>query len=279
MAQSLYIVSALGAVAVLLMMPRRGPSASAYGVVLGAATLAGFWLYLAPQIPGGPSPLMAYYYIFSALAIGSAVRVITHTRPVYAALWFVMTLLASSGLVLLLGAEFMAFAIIIIYGGAILVTYVFVIMLAAQAGDPTDAEHSPIYDRQAREPAAAVAAGFLLLAVLLDIMFPTTPWEPNPAVEDPSDGALVRELLNDRPAAHLAAEGVPGAAETAAEARVTNAERVGLDLFQSHPLGLELAGLILLVSLIGAVVIARQRVAQEEDEANQSERAAPPGAG
>jgi NADH-quinone oxidoreductase subunit J len=63
---------------------------------------------------------------------------------------------------------------VIIYGGAILVTYVFVIMLAAQAGgqaaaEGQDPQTSPLYDREAREPAAAVIVGFLLLAVLLSI--------------------------------------------------------------------------------------------------------------
>ena len=48
------------------------------------------------------------------------------------------------------------------------------------------------------------------------------------------------------------------------EGRVTNTERIGLDLFMGHPLAIELAGVILLVSLIGAVQIARTRVPEEE---------------
>ena len=62
------------------------------------------------------------------LGVGSAIRVITHPHPVYAALYFILTIIAMAGLILLLSAEFMAFAVIIVYAGAILVTYLFVIM-------------------------------------------------------------------------------------------------------------------------------------------------------
>jgi NADH:ubiquinone oxidoreductase subunit 6 (subunit J) len=47
-------------------------------------------------------------------------------------------------------------------------------------------------------------------------------------------------------------------------AGVTNAEHLGLEMFRGHPLGLELAGVILLVAVVGAVVISRQKVEQEE---------------
>ena len=72
-----------------------------------------------------------YFWIFSAIALVGAVRVVTHPRPVYSALYFVLTVFATAGLFVLLWAEFMAAALVLIYAGAILVTYVFVIMLAA----------------------------------------------------------------------------------------------------------------------------------------------------
>ena len=266
----LYIASALGAVAVWMMMPRHGYSPRKLGAIVGAMTLGALWLYLArhhlpPSDEAGLSqPAMAYFYIFSALAIGAAIRVVTHQKPVYAALWFVMVVLSTAGLLLVLNAEFMAAALVIIYGGAILVTYVFVIMLASQTGNSADA---PEYDRVAREPAAAVAVGFLLLAVLLSAAFPTEPQQllrPNPEARGPSDAFIIEQYLPDRPAQRLkeltddpqqlrqlAAIESPGALD--------NTERVGLDLFRKHPLGLELAGVILLVSLVGAVVIARVR--------------------
>src|SRR6185503_7620582 len=76
-----------------------------------------------------------YFWIFSAIALLGALRVVTHPRPVYAALYFVLTVFATAGLFILLWAEFMAAALVLIYAGAILVTYVFVIMLAAQPAE------------------------------------------------------------------------------------------------------------------------------------------------
>lgn len=259
MSYALYIATAVGAIALYLMMPRKGVAPVRLGALLGAATLGGLWLYLQKHLPdllGLPDPAMAYYYLFSFIAIGSAARVITHVRPVYSALWFVMVVLATAGLFLILDAEFMAFAMVIIYGGAILVTYVFVIMLASQSGDPQDDEQAPEYDRLGREPAAAILAGFVLLAVLLGVVFEAPPRNPKAAMA--SDVTIGATLLMDRPAERLARKaGTPVAGEAR---QIENIEHVGLDLFQSHPLGLELAGVILLVSLVGAVVIARKRV-------------------
>ena len=264
---ALYIASAIGALALFLMMPRRGYNPRKIGSLLGAMTLGGLWLYLSPQFPptlGIDTTAFAYHYVFGGLAILSAVRVITHTQPVYAALWFVMVVLASSGLFLLLGAEFVAFAMVIIYGGAILVTYLFVIMLAAQPEDPHG--QSPEADRVAYEPAAAVAVGFLMLALLLTVLF--EPASANPNALGPSDQQVVANVLTNRPDQRLKKQLTPNEADTLPPAmahptRLTNTERVGLDLFRSHPLGLELAGIILLVSLVGAVVIARMRVQPE----------------
>lgn len=191
-----------------------------------------------------------YHYVFGFIAIVAAVRVITHTRPVYAALWFILVVLACAGLFLTLSAEFAATAAVIIYGGAILVTYMFVIMLASppqdnskKADDSTDAQG---YDLAAREPWWACMTGFLLLAVLLTVAFDVKKLpEANPAPAEPL--ALAQKML------------APGT-------EIGNTQQVGLDLFQNHPFAIELAGILLLVSLVGAVVIAKMRV-HNEDEA------------
>jgi len=261
MAMTLYIASALGALGLFMMMPDRRGGTRTIGVLLGAMTLGGLWLTLARFAPtakdgaGAPLP-MAYGYLFSAIAILSAARVVTHAKPVYSALWFIMVVVASAGLFVLLQAQFMAIAMVIIYGGAILVTYVFVIMLAAQSGAPGHEEQSPSYDRVPREPAVAVAAGFLLLAVLLSVLFDVERIQPNPAAAATSDA----HLIHGNPASGL--EPVLSR-RPQGDAPLHNVERVGLDLFRSHPLGLELAGVILLVALVGAIVIARTQ--QEED--------------
>lgn len=284
-----YIASVVGAVALMLALPKRRYTMPKVGLVLGAATLGAAWLLLAtsdfanaygwPGADGGWGR-MVYYYLFSAIAILAAARVITHTKPVYSALYFVLVVLASAGLFLLLSAEFMAFAVVIIYGGAILVTYMFVIMLATSSeGAERPAEGAIAggeaeHDRVAREPVAATAAGFLLLAALLNV-FVQPGVEPNAAAAMAPDAELIADVLPERTvnqvaeivAAEARERGVAAAADTTepAEAQqLFNAERVGLDLFLSHPLGLELAGVILLVALVGAIVIARTQIPDED---------------
>jgi NADH-quinone oxidoreductase subunit J len=270
MTYPLYIASAMGAMALVLMMPRRSASKvwPVIGAIIGGAVLGSFWLYLSRQMTlnwGIGRAAMGYYYVFSFIAIASAARVITHTKPVFAALWFVMVVLASAGLFLVLDAEFMAAAMVIIYGGAILVTYVFVIMLAAESGDPEVADDAPEYERIAREPVAAVIMGFFLLAALLSVLL--MPMQRNQAMQDEPDSQVIEYELSNRPAKQLidqlAQDGQVPSAQMQIDAQtLDNVERVGRDLFNSHPLGLELAGVILLISLVGAVVIARKHVEQ-----------------
>lgn len=268
----LFLASVLGALALVLMMPRPGRSLRLLGGLIAVAALGVAWLtaalgsdlitQLTQHTLGMPSVAFAYYYVFSFIAIASAVRVITHSRPVYSALWFIMVVLASSGLLLVLSAEFMAFAMIIIYGGAILVTYMFVIMLASQ-NEPEHEEDIPDYDRYAREPLWACTAGFLLLAVLLSVYFsPTGMAQANPDAAMASDAEIIETHLADRSLNEQSKE--LASSPSASPTKVSNVERIGLDLFESHPLAIELAGVILLVSLIGAVVIAKTHVPNED---------------
>lgn len=281
----LYIATIVGAAALVLLMPRPGRNLRPLGALIGAAALGGAWLaiagntelipYLTEDALGLPRAAFAYYYIFSFIAIASAVRVITHQKPVYSALWFVMVVLASAGLFLTLSAEFMAFAMVIIYGGAILVTYMFVIMLASHGGQGQSEDDEPAYNLFAREPLWACVAGFLLLAVLLTVFFDHKTMQPNTAAAGRTDADIIANVMPDRAITEetKALASSPSSYNEQDGIQVTNVERVGLDLFESHPLAIELAGVILTLSLIGAVVIARTRVPNEDEVA----RAAPPG--
>jgi NADH-quinone oxidoreductase subunit J len=175
-----------------------------------------------------------YFWVFSAIALASAVRVVTHPRPVYSALYFVLTVFASAGLFVLLQAEFMAAALVLIYAGAILVTYVFVIMLASQATSsaPGDGPLAGVagYDIHSREPMVAAAVGFALMGVLLFVIFDRAP------VDVP-----------------VGAPGMP-----TVDGGPTQA--LGTFLFRSQLVQLEVAGVLLLVSMVGAIVIARRQV-------------------
>jgi len=163
-----YIAAAIGA-AGLLMVLRPGRNAIRHaGAVIG---LAGFGLLLAEGLklagPAEGSLSTPFLIAFAAVGVIGAVRVITHPRPVFAAIYFILTVLAAASTFLVLDAEFLAFALIIVYAGAILITYLFVLMLAHQSPeDEAGRIGAEDYDRVPREPFVAVALGFFLLAAL-----------------------------------------------------------------------------------------------------------------
>ena len=307
----LYVACALGALGVVLAMPRRGASPAIIGGLIAAAAvgMVALGLFLAlddmAQIPN------LFFYVFAAMALGGGLRMITHPRPVYAALYFILTIIASSGLYLLLSAEFMAFALIIIYAGAILITYLFVIMLATQAPTDDDDESLTDYDTTSREPIAAVASGFVLLALLSTMLFRGAPaLEPRPGldgsdailsqlpgkVEDALlEGLLERELIDETERLAIMDNGIvidsearrvlvatgvaPDEAGDIQKSRFvvvpddvwpddligSNVEGLGLNLLGQHPMTIEIAGVILLMAMLGATVLARKQVDLEED--------------
>ena len=162
----LYTTCVLGAVGLYLLLRPGGRSMTVAGVVLGLGAVA--WLLFRAAAGTGPTEQRpeAFFVIFSLIAVASGARMISHPRPVFAALYFVLVVISSAGLLLMLEAEFMAFAVIIVYAGAILITYLFVLMLAHQSPTPDEGEAPEAYDRIPREPGAAVLVGFFVMALL-----------------------------------------------------------------------------------------------------------------
>ncbi len=256
---ALLAATALGAIGLYLMMPRERAPLARLGGLLSAMALAGFFLYLVRAAHGGVPRVGAggasatggvpvYFYLFAAIMIAGSVGVICQPKPVYAALYFVLVTLAGAGIFVLLLAEFMAIVLIIIYAGAILVTYVFVIMLASQ-GSASAAV--PLYDRRAAEPFASVFVAFVLLGTILQVIFP-------------ANGRVIAEA-SGRPDTLMAASlGIGPNGEdlgpTAAPA-MSNVQVLGADLYSHYALSLELAGVLLTIALVGAVVIARKNQA------------------
>ncbi len=225
----LYSVFALGGVGLYLLMPGSRRSHPWVGALLGLAGVVTLFAVLSLRgLSGSPG---IYLPVFAALAVIAAGRVITHSRPVYSALYFVLVVLAVSALLVLQHAEFLAVALLIIYAGAILVTYLFVIMLAHQGGDP-------VYDRRAREPWLSVLAGFVLMATVATRAVETPSPTPRPT---------------DAAAAPVSSS--PGIAATAG-----NTFAVGAVLMTRYVVVLELSGLLLLISMIGAIALSRKKV-------------------
>lgn len=327
----LYGCLALAGVGVALALPRRRVSPQALGAVLAAGAMGGVFFALA-RVAGAEAPGF-FFYLFSFIALGASLRVITHPKPVYSALYFILTILSSSALYLLMQAEFMAFALIIIYAGAILITYLFVIMLADQAPSPGEIGETSEYDRYSREPLAATVVGFVLLGVLSGMLGtgikevrPSEPRGQGPALLERMPmkvlGALERTgafaglekpvasevaaLLDaeartieltvrdaeafraslDRPRVAELMGGAPEVSRLREEAvagrvvmvllprevRAENLHGVGFALVGRHPMALELAGVILLMAMLGAVVLARKQIEIGEDAKAQAAR-------
>ena len=287
----LCVVAGVGTV--LLLPGRREVAWRRLGgaVLLAAAAFFGVALFVsAPDRPA------VYFWAFSAIALLGSVRVITHPKPVYSALYFVLTVFATAGLFVLLWAEFIAVALITIYAGAILVTYTFVIMLAADSapagvsGDDAARDFLAEHDRQARAPWSAAAVGFLTMGVLLFVIFDRAPRDLLPR-QSVTDARFLQATPGEREVNALgldaereAGKSPDGAAPVLVSARPGEqalpvrgdlypsnnqpshaAERggiqtLGIYLFTRQVVTLQVAGLILTVAMVGAIVIARRQI-------------------
>ena len=151
----------VGGFAVFWLLPRPRPNPPALGIGAGllALLLAGSFL-----VRTGTFTVEALlFYAFAGLTIVSGTLLITQQNPARSALSFALVVLSTCGLFLLLAAPFLMAATIIIYAGAIVVTFLFVIMLAQQEGFNNA-------DSRSREPLLAVLTGFLLLAAILYVL-------------------------------------------------------------------------------------------------------------
>ncbi len=230
-----YAVAAIGAIAIFVTLPKEGRTSHWSLTMMVLALAIGAFLLLLGNLLGETGQKI-YFYLLALLAVGGAVRVVTHPRPVYSALFFVLVVLSTAGLMVLVGAEFLGAALVIVYAGAILVTYVFVIMLAQQSAPATGGAFAAAmsYDKNAREPLAAVLAGFVLVGTLAGVIV-SRKWE--------SLGAL----------------------DVAARSS-GNTLSLGRVLLTDFAVSVELAGVLLMVAMIGAIAIARKQLPRADHD-------------
>jgi NADH-quinone oxidoreductase subunit J len=150
-----------GAAAIYLLLPRPRAYPILWGSSLGLLALVLASVLLTRS--GAVTPETLLFWAFSAIGIVSGALLVTQHNPARAALSFALVVLSTCGLFLLLAAPFLMAATTIIYAGAIIVTFLFVIMLAQQVG-LSDA------DDRSREPLLATVTGFALLGSLLFIL-------------------------------------------------------------------------------------------------------------
>lgn len=162
---------------------------------------------------------IAFSYL-AAASIASAILAVTRRNPVHSMLWVLVLFLHVAGIFLLVGAELLAAVQVIVYAGAILVFYLFVLMLVdlpGETAEPRFGDHWPL--------CAAAGSAFAALA-----------WYAGEPVLAPV---------------------VAGSAD--AGPRPGNVTEIGTALFTQFALPFEIASLLLLAAIVGAVVVARRK--------------------
>ena len=160
------------------------------------------------------------FYLFATLTITSAMLVIFARNPVHSVLWLILAFFNAAGLFLLLGAEFIAMLLVIVYVGAVAVLFLFIVMML-------DVDFAALRSGFTRN----LPFGLLLALVLLaEMVIAVSAWKAGP---------------------------VTGGAQPAATSQ-PNIEALGELLYTRFLFPFEIAGLILLVAMIGAIVLTHR---------------------
>ncbi|MBI1385011.1 MAG: NADH-quinone oxidoreductase subunit J [Rhizobiales bacterium] len=168
----------------------------------------------------------AFFYLFAGVLVASAFMVITARNPVHAVLYLILAFFNGAGLFVLLGAEFLAMMLLIVYVGAVMVLFLFVVMML----DVDFAELRAGFTNYL--PFGAAIGGVLLVELVLVL----------------GSWAIAPELAA-RPEAPL-----PAVAEN-----ITNTRAIGRLMYTQYVYFFQLAGLILLVAMVGAIVLTLRK--------------------
>ena len=161
-----------------------------------------------------------FFYFLSALTVLSGVLVITRKNPVHSALALIMALLGQAGLYLMLYAPFVAGVQVILYAGGIMVLFLFVIMLV-------NIERSQKEEQFNQQWIVGIAAALALGGLFVWVFARSTALFPDRAISMPEQ---------------------------------SNTQQVALLLYGNYMFAFEIASLLLLVAIIGAVVMAKKRI-------------------
>jgi NADH-quinone oxidoreductase subunit J len=246
----------IGAVGLWLVLPGRMRYGKTLGGVLGLialSLLASDWPLLPTMTEQG------VFWLLAAVTIMAAVGTIASYSPVYSAIWFALSLLGTAGLFFYNGAQFLGVATIVVYAGAIVVTFLFVIMLAQPEG------HAP-YDRISWGWFAKGASVFVAAAIvgLLTML-----------LGDLKDQAVAAQATAASPSDEPVARGPAMEAAPPINPVLQHQEhmaRLGAVLFSQHLISVELAGTLLLAALVGAVAIAIQGKRRLETQIEEATR-------
>ena len=159
------------------------------------------------------------FYLFAVITVTAGLMVTLSRNPVHSVLWLILAFLSTSGLFVLLGAEFVAMLLVIVYVGAVAVLFLFVVMML-------DIDFAALKGEMAR----AMPLGLLIGVVLLmQVTIGVGVW--------------------------TVADGRDGLRQAVAPSEIENTRALGMLLYDRYFLLFQLAGLILLVAMIGAILL------------------------
>src|SRR6266496_3967511 len=180
------------------------------------------------------------FYVFAAIAVVSATLCILQRNAVSAALWLVCTMFSLAAIYVLLDAQFIAAIQVLVYAGAVMVLFLFVIMLLNLGHTSSDMRGPP-----------GVAAAIVLVGLLAIELFTLWRYTPrrlaaelaqSPTFGDPSAAFAAGEMARQE----TAARGVVGG--------------IAAPLFQTYLVPFEITSILLLAAIVGAVVLAKRKV-------------------
>lgn len=159
------------------------------------------------------------FYLFAVSVIAGGLFTVISRNPVHSVLWLILAFLSAAGLFVLLGAEFVAMLLVIVYVGAVAVLFLFVVMML-------DVDFAELKAEMAKYMPLALLIG---LVILMQFVMAFGAWDANAAAE-----GLRRQVT---------------------DTEVMNTAALGLILYDDYFLLFQLSGLILLVAMIGAIVL------------------------
>ena len=160
-----------------------------------------------------------FFYLFAGVCVASAVMVVVSRNPVHSVLYLILAFVNASGLFVLMGAEFLAMILIVVYVGAVAVLFLFVIMML-------DVDFTELREGFIQYlPVGIVIGGIFMFELLLTV----GAWVINPSV--------TKQITAPIPT------------------NVSNTEALGLVLYTKYIHYFEIAGMVLLVAMIGAIVL------------------------
>ena len=161
------------------------------------------------------------FYLFATLVIASAVLTIVARNPVHSVLWLILAFFNAAGLMLLMGAEFIAMLLVIVYVGAVAVLFLFVVMML-------DIDFASLRSGFTKNLPFGILIALVLMA---EILIAVSAWKAGPAMSG----------------RHIPATAQP------------NIVAFGQLLYSRYLFPFEIAGLILLVAMIGAIVLTHRK--------------------